>query len=522
MSFMVLDCTLRDGGYYTDWDFNFGLVKKYLNTLGQLPVDFCEVGYCSPAKEGYLGEYFYLPYSTLKALHSVINSNIQLVIMLNAKDCQPEMIPLLLKNCHEFIGLIRIAVHPNQLKHGLSIAAAVKENGFSVGVNIMHLHNLIDNQKELFKDLLKQKDNIDYLSFVDSFGSCFPEQVGKIVKDAKLSLPFKIGFHGHDNLGLAFANSLAAIESGVDVVDSTMLGLGRGAGNLRTELITTYLSKMKSRQNNFLQLADSLEEWQMLAKEKSFKDGLDLPYIVSGLEQLPQSKVMEMMGKKRYATSMIIRSVCQSEVVSEEAEQHFPLLEQSNDYLGKEADVCVILGGGNSAREHCAAIRTFVKKNGAVIIHSSFKHAVQFDDANISQFVCLSGDEASKLDVNVINQLSDKLKFIVTVPPRLGLIPQTFASQKISIFSVEPLAFTEDPLKKDSPLSLAIGLSQVLNNKEIMLAGFDGYSGLKQDLAKEVQEILDASRQLYPDVKIQSLTNSRYEIPQSSVYALID
>ncbi len=524
MSWSILDCTLRDGGYYTNWDFESRLVKKYLIALDGLPVKFCEVGYRSPAKKGYFGEYFYLRHSTLEPIYSSLNGDIQLAIMLNAKDCQPGMIQALLKDCHEFIGLVRIAVSPDQLMHGLSIAASVRESGFSVGVNIMHLHKLIDNHQRLFECLLRCKDSIDYLSFVDSYGSCFPDQITGLIKKAKLSLPFKIGFHGHDNLGLAFANSLAAIDAGADIIDSTMLGMGRGAGNLRTELITAFLSKMQNRQNNFLQLADCLEAWQVLAK--SFKGGLDLPYIVSGLEQLPQAKVMELMGKKRYGASMIIRALCEADSVVDEATQSFPLLVDVIDTLElHHINFCILLGGGKSASTHCAAIKAFARDNNAVIIHSSFKHVVQFDDGDINQFVCLSGDEASKLDYQTIEQLNDKLKFIVTTPPRFGLIPQNLVSQNLPIFSVDPLAITEDLLKKDTPLGLAIGLSQVLGGRELMLGGFDGYpggySGPEQDLAKEVQEILNESRRVYSEVTIKSITPTRYKIPQTSVYALM-
>ena len=525
MSWSILDCTLRDGGYYTNWDFESELVKKYLAVLSGLPVKYCEIGYRSPVKEGYFGEYFYLRYSTLKSIHSSLDSNVKLALMLNAKDCEPRMVQSLLEGCHEFIELIRIAIDPDQLIHGLSIAAAVKKSGFSVGVNIMHLHKLVDNHQWLFENLLKYRDTIDYVSFVDSFGSCFPVQITEIIKNAKFCLPFEIGFHGHNNLGLAFANSLAAIEAGASIIDSTMLGLGRGAGNLRTELVTAYLSKIQGRQNNFLQLADCLEAWQEL--EKSFKDELDLPYIVSGLEQLPQAKVMELMGKKRYGASMIIRSLCETNGSNDKLSQHFPMLEGNMLTLGvTHADACVLLGGGRTASDHCVAIKDFTKKHNAVIIHSSLKHIAQYDDSDINQFVCLSGDEASKLDCQTIKQLSDKLRFIVTTPPRFGLIPEKLVSHNLPIFSVEPLAFTDDILKKDSPLGLAIGLSQVLGGNEIMLAGFDGYpngySGSEQNLAREVQEMIDGSQRVFPNITVKSITSTRYEISQTSVYALLD
>ena len=84
----------------------------------------------------------------------------------------------------------------------------------------------------------------------------------------------------------------------------------------------------------------------------------------------------------------------------------------------------------------------------------------------------MSGDEASKLDYQIIARLNEKLKFVVTTPPRFGLIPHKLVSKNLPVFAVEPLAFTDDVLKKDSPLGLAIGLAQVLGGKELVLGGF--------------------------------------------------
>ena len=64
----ILDCTLRDGGYYTNWDFDKDLVKTYCKSMESLPIDYVEIGYRSIPLEGYLGEYFYCPEFVMKEL----------------------------------------------------------------------------------------------------------------------------------------------------------------------------------------------------------------------------------------------------------------------------------------------------------------------------------------------------------------------------------------------------------------------------------------------------------------------
>ena len=66
MSIKILDCTLRDGGYYTNWDFDSSLVKTYFKNTNLLPLEYLEVGYRSPKEFGYQGEFFYCTEFTMK------------------------------------------------------------------------------------------------------------------------------------------------------------------------------------------------------------------------------------------------------------------------------------------------------------------------------------------------------------------------------------------------------------------------------------------------------------------------
>ena len=87
---IILDCTLRDGGYYTQWDFDRGLVRLYLESMNMLPVEYLEVGYRNPEMEGYYGEYYFCPVSTLQWMKSI--SNKKLAIILNEKDVRKEQV----------------------------------------------------------------------------------------------------------------------------------------------------------------------------------------------------------------------------------------------------------------------------------------------------------------------------------------------------------------------------------------------------------------------------------------------
>jgi 4-hydroxy 2-oxovalerate aldolase len=522
MTWEILDCTLRDGGYYTNWDFDHEIVDQYLGALDKLHVRYCELGYRSPVKEGYFGEYFYLRASTLARIRETAKYNFEFSLMLNAKDCEPSGIRSLLAGCSEFIGMIRLAVDPDKLQHGLSIARAVKECGYTVAINLMYLHKFnIDRQRSLFDELTYHNGVIDYLYFVDSFGSCFPSEVASVVANAKSKLKCKIGFHGHDNIELAFANSLAAIEAGADIIDSTMLGLGRGAGNLRTELATAYASKQQGQQQDIFQLTRFLQVWKEFIRP--FTADNDYPYIVSGLEKLPQGNVMGWMSQNRYGINLIVQALREKRVdVANKANfTHFSRdVRELNAIKGNST---IAIGGGPSVLDHCAAIKSVAINTQAIVIHASLKHVKLLSDKEINQIVCLSGDEALKIDFVADLYLKNILAFVVPSPPSFGAVPQELLALNVPVYCTDPVSISDDPLQRDTPIGLALSIANELGFN-VMLAGFDGYrdhgNKAAQIMTAEAEEILQLNQNRYPETGIQSITPTHYAVAKTSVYAI--
>ena len=100
----ILDCTIRDGGYYTNWDFDRNLIRRYFESLENLPIDYIEVGYRNPDLSGYYGEYYFLPEQSLQFVKE--NTSKQLAIILNEKDVRVEMLDELLEPCHGIIKFV--------------------------------------------------------------------------------------------------------------------------------------------------------------------------------------------------------------------------------------------------------------------------------------------------------------------------------------------------------------------------------------------------------------------------------
>ena len=235
----LLDCTLRDGGYYTNWSFDNDFVKRFIESLDKAGVDIIEMGYKSPLKGG---KYRKCNDSFIRDI--VGDCKTDLAFMIDVKDfINGEVDVKLLKDIvkpqdESPFTYCRLAITPQQIKEALIMIDLLDELGYKVIVNVMRVSLLKDLEIKKFCKKLSI-DKVKALYFADSFGSLLPNRVKELVEIFK-ETGKDIGIHTHDNLGLAFANSLCAIDNGVKYVDGTLTGMGRGVGNVRTEQLLMY------------------------------------------------------------------------------------------------------------------------------------------------------------------------------------------------------------------------------------------------------------------------------------------
>lgn len=507
----ILDCTLRDGGYYTNWDFNDNLVKLYLNSFNGLPVEYLEIGYRSPKKSEYLGRYFFCTRDTLKFIKS--NTKKKLAIILNEKDVRIEHIESLLSECVGIIDLVRIAIDPSNFSRALTLAKSIKKKGFKVAFNVMYLSKW-NEYPNMLENLSKLDNVVDYFYLVDSYGSVMPNEVESMIRFVKCRTKVKIGFHGHNNIEMALANTMTAIKEGVDIIDATVTGMGRGAGNLKTELLLTVLSPKIKVDFNILSTITS--EFELL--QKKYNWGTSLPYMVSGSNSLPQKQVMDWVSKKSYSFNSIVRALNNQKNNTVEKEK-YQLLKVDKKYKS-----ALIIGGGSTVDDHNDALITFLNDNvnDMCVIHSSSKNARFFTNIKNDQYFCLIGNEGSRLE-NVLSKSHESITKCVLPPsPRImGTYVPDFTIDKT--FELNLINFTK--IKENSHTTIALQLSIELGCKNIYLCGYDGYDG--DQIAQKDQELFIQNTKLFDDFnknyrRIVSLTPSLYKnLFSNSVYQLI-
>jgi 4-hydroxy 2-oxovalerate aldolase len=517
MSFEILDCTLRDGGYYTNWDFDEDLVETYFTDVARLPIVALEVGYCNDPKPGYRGEWCYLGKARLEWIKGKLRSDQVLAIMLDAKDVKVERLDAMLGDLTGIVGMVRMAVAPKEFKHGLALARKLKEMGFKVGFNTMYLSTYSDDLAEL-APLLEGAELIDTIALVDSFGGCTPTGVHKSIVKAKEMFPNNvIGFHGHDNTCLGYANALAAIEAGADVIDATFVGMGRGAGNTRTEMLLVHKASESDVDIDLEAAAQIVDRFE--AMRAQYKWGTNFPYMLSGAGNLPQKDVMDWLGKNRYSPVSVVRAL-RNQRSGEIDHQDFPDL-RPNSLPESARDTVLIVGGGESVVRHRRAIEEYARTRGVCVLHANTRHLDLIGKLGPNELVCLPGHAAMRLPAGI--DYSSVLGFVVPEPPRFpGSVP---TSLERPVFQAPN--YPQDgkdslgPISDMGPLALAVGAAKALSAREIMLVGFDGYAeatSAEQELAGEIQATID--RVLAEGTPtIASLTPTLYSLPTRSIYA---
>lgn len=502
----ILDCTLRDGGYYTNWDFEKHLVDLYIQNIDLLPIDYVEVGYRSTPPNTYMGEYGYCPIYRLKNIRSLTNKKI--AIMLNEKDVSVSDLEYLTKPIIGIVDMVRLAIDPTNIERAITLAKKLKEQGFEISFNIMYISKWDELDLYNTKALYQINDVADLFCMVDSFGGMNPSYFKKIINKIKEVVKIPLGFHAHNNLELALANTLVAIDEGVEFIDSTISGMGRGAGNLKTELLLTYLNKENGLNVNFDTLGNIVHAFSPLLSKCNW--GTNLPYMISGANSFPQKEVMAWVNNRAYSFNSIVKALNDRMVKA-----------TSKEYLmfnGDYTENVLIVGGGENALIHFDAIKEFINQNqDIVIIHATTRNARIYQTIDKEQYFCLSGNEAQRMKQIFKDHHTILGKCVIAPSPR-ALDVEVPSYMENKTYELKSISFTDQG--KDSCTSLALQLALDLNAQNIYMVGYDGYpNGLSQkenDLSKEneilisefiknKQQLISLTPTLYNDLSIESI-----------------
>ncbi|MFC1745054.1 aldolase catalytic domain-containing protein [Candidatus Riflebacteria bacterium] len=390
----ILDCTIRDGGYLNNWHFDKGMVKELFRHLSKTGIDYIEIGFRSSEKYFDRKEYGLWRFTDEELLNELFSdlSGTTLGLMVDLGKVDLEDIP---EKADSLIGLYRVAAHKHKVEDALKFCEELKAKGYQVALNLMGISGYNWDDFDRFIPLLS-KSNIDFLYFADSYGSLFPDQVKDYIQILKQTGK-KLGFHPHNNLQLAFANTLEAMKSGIHMVDATIYGIGRAAGNLALETLIGYLVKSKGlKKLNNIPILDFIDKY-FTRLRKEHKWGYSIEYMLSGMyavhpnysktllayheyEMRQLGKALEVVneikpvGFNKEILKKIINSgfLSSKEQTGEEASpEYFTKLREKYTvkYVNRhEERDFLILANGHTLRTMQSAIQEFINKYNPIVM----------------------------------------------------------------------------------------------------------------------------------------------------------
>jgi 4-hydroxy 2-oxovalerate aldolase len=274
----ILDCTVRDGGLVNNWDFSIEFVQQQYESLNAAGVDYMEVGYKNSPKllggADSSGPWRFLNDDFLKKVIPVKKQTKLSALVDIGRVDENDILP----RSESLLDLIRVACYSKEVDKAIELANKFHSMGYETSINIMALSNVME--KELNENLAMLKNcPVDIVYVVDSFGSLDMSDIQFFVEKFRSFLPDKtLGIHAHNNLQLAFANTLTANRMGVEFLDGSVYGMGRAAGNCPTELLVTHL---KNPKYSLRPVIDFIERYMIPMREKE-EWGYIIPYMITG------------------------------------------------------------------------------------------------------------------------------------------------------------------------------------------------------------------------------------------------
>ncbi len=291
----VLDCTVRDGGLINAHQFSDEFVRAVYDTCIEAGVDTMEIGYKNSeqlfSKESF-GPWRHCDEQDMRRVvgdHDAETTGLILSAMADAgkSDWKTKIEPAK----DSVLGMIRVAFYAHQVSEAVDMIQHASEQGYETMANLMAVSNITEEEIATVLEAIAPTP-ASTMVIVDSFGHLYREQIDRLYRkyaDAMKGTGKEIGIHAHNNMQLAFANTIEAIVLGSNRADATMAGLGRGAGNCPMELLLGFLRNPKF---NLRPVIGLLQKY-MPEIRKTVEWGPLIPYNITGQLNLHPRSAME-------------------------------------------------------------------------------------------------------------------------------------------------------------------------------------------------------------------------------------
>lgn len=525
----ILDCTLRDGGFVNDWNFGLGSMKSIISRLDKAGIDMIEIGFIDERRT-YDPDRAILPdaKSFQPMLEGLDINKAMILAMIDYGTCD---ISRICEKKDSLIDGIRVIFKKKDQDAALAYLEQIKEKGYKIFVNPVSITGYTDDD---LTSLIRKINKIDPdgVSIVDTYGLMHRKELLHYYRlfDQHLTKSTTIGYHAHNNFQLVYANSieLCELESKRNIViDSSLYGMGKGAGNANTELIAMFYNENFSKRYETEHLLEAIDV-DILKEYARTPWGYSLSYYLAASNDCHPEYVKYLLGKKTLAVKSVnqllsalpeVNKLAFNKELIEKMYQQYQNVSCNDDdsyaRLSRELKgrSILMLGPGASIINDHELIQGYIQNHSPVVLSINF-----VNDSFPIDYVFMGNSKRYSQFFHKIYGNSKDTKIITTSNV-------TALGKRIDyVFNYGTLT-TDDAPVRDNPLLMILKVLRKCGVSEVKLAGFDGYTGnnelnyygeyipllyCQDDVLQRNSAIAANLREISKDLSITSLTKTIY------------
>lgn len=491
----LLDCTLRDGAYLIDKNFGDEVIRGVIDGLVKANIDFIEIGFLQDEGFGD-GKTVFRNSADAKRFIPANKKNSQFTVLADFSRYSMEKLD---KHCINSIDAVRECFFKHERFEALKACQTIKEKGYQLFVQPVDILGYNDIELIEFVNCINEIEPY-CLSIVDTFGSMYQEDLHRIFEiiNHNLISTCMIGFHSHNNMQLSNALSQEFIRMSVGkravVVDGTLSGMGRGAGNTPTELVVQYMVSNLGYDYEIDAILDIIDGYLDNIRSRCTW-GYTTPYFVAGCYSAHVNNI-SYLSKKNSIKSKDMRYILNKIGAAARKSYDYDLLEKTYvELLSSKIDdhqtiECLktimrdrnvlVLVPGNSVNLEVKRIRAYISENDPMIISVNFLHDTIKADfvyiSNIKRYEFWSNNnrfrQANKIVTsNIISETNNDFEYVVSFT-------------KLIKCGWENL---------DNSTLMLLRLLDLLEVSKIGIAGFDGYQFIDDENKNYVSSKMELS-----------------------------
>ena len=296
----LLDCTLRDGGYLNDWQFGNDNIINIYERMVSAGIDIIELGFLDERRE-YDEDRTIFPdtHALDRTYRGLDKGNSMLVGMIDYGTCGIEHIAPVEDCC---LDGIRVIFKKAVMHRAIAFCRQVKELGYQVFVQAVSITSYHQEELKELIDLVNELHPFAF-SLVDTYGLLHKNLLMKYYNfaDRNLAPGIGLGYHSHNNFQLAYANCIELFENPPQrllLVDGSLYGMGKSAGNAPLELLATYVNDNIAKRYHISQLLEAIDV-TILEIYQKVHWGYSFKFFLSALNDCHPNYVSYLMDKKK-------------------------------------------------------------------------------------------------------------------------------------------------------------------------------------------------------------------------------